>query len=1123
MSTETPLNLLEALGPDSYTANRLLHATPEHLYLTTRRCFIGPIPEGWLRSHRREWYKHHLGLSSSKRVSFPAPSATGTRRALTGLDHPNEQQTKSFPRPADLDVAPEDDYEDDAEVTATGPPAIPAPRAEDQDVDVLSGQDVTSTPIEHVLQTAKEDQGSEVLHNQKDSVKVDKKDDDSISVSKPSPARPAPSMRSSFRSALKPRSDRRPSAVSFVTAKEVLPTSSSYKSQESYRGNYTQTDGMLDVPYVDTSRASSSAVAGSATSSTPLLQPEAVEEAIPEPVRQHSPSFRNSTKRISSKPSVDEGEDVPDRRTSRVRFSNLMSTAEGKQRHLKGRLARVGNRRGGLDVKEGEVIKLEKMLIRVEYTKHELPDDLDENESRKIETQTLEKWKEFMVVCREASTDDADHVLQIHKTRVIKAVDKESEKSAYSIPLDRKKIKVGLFSSLDKTIVVCQPIKGGTRLYMLKPRCSANSMEWFTFLRNLLGWKRTKNLQVNVPDLSVHLKLDNPFVSVENTQHLLKAGASGVEEEAITDTSHAEEAAAKNIVSKCMEMLKKSKEYSTVVETWASHTMSELDHNQSAQETQAQQPQAGHQPVGLAWRRYDRIEWVHGANEKKMYGTIGMERSYELEIRPKTHYPSTVKDRKGDTLIEPAPLEGFLVRLSSQKSEEQRFGKLFFKKLYFSTHSQFLVFNRPGFADPPPPPKLPMRTDFKVPTSHEIAEAIPLIYAVNPYALEDNRVTWLASTNPEALSNARTHDRDAADEHTRRTSLLLHCDGLINLVNVTKVRNIVHGATPADVNLDEGSDVDFDESVDNEASRRDDGTTTDMDSARTFELVLTNGLVLRLQAYDRATKLEWMRRLSALVVYWRHRTTADAALFKAVRQRNLDLLNIDEDFEALIGQYARKWEITQSYAEPKLYHMCGLASCRSVVLSAFLYRKARMHANFVRNLAIVSEGHLLIFRDAVRGIDGHVVKHIHHERLQSLNLRDCYIYSGTLTENDLLYTSNAVGNAGEFKGLPRIWADDGWRGTDEEGMTCFVIWHGKRSSWFRSVSEESGGANGGNNGKTAVQKTSRKARLKKVSALGVEGRSSVFKCRSRAERDRWVMAISAEIDRLATSEEVRVV
>ena len=40
-----------------------------------------------------------------------------------------------------------------------------------------------------------------------------------------------------------------------------------------------------------------------------------------------------------------------------------------------------------------------------------------------------------------------------------------------------------------------------------------------------------------------------------------------------------------------------------------------------------------------------------------------------------------------------------------------------------------------------------------------------------------------------------------------------------------------------------------------------------------------------------------------------------------------------------------------------------------------------------------------------------------------------------------------------------------------------------------------------------------------MSQLGATGRSVVFKARSRAERDHWVLAIQVEIERLAAQEE----
>ena len=76
-------------------------------------------------------------------------------------------------------------------------------------------------------------------------------------------------------------------------------------------------------------------------------------------------------------------------------------------------------------------------------------------------------------------------------------------------------------------------------------------------------------------------------------------------------------------------------------------------------------------------------------------------------------------------------------------------------------------------------------------------------------------------------------------------------------------------------------------------------------------------------------------------------------------------------------------------------------------------------------------------------------------------------------------------------------------------MTCFVIWQPRSKSMFKSSEEEDSGKS--------------KSRLRYVSRLGVPGRGIVFKARSRAERDHWVMSISLEIDRSQGGEDIRVV
>ena len=736
-------------------------------------------------------------------------------------------------------------------------------------------------------------------------------------------------------------------------------------------------------------------------------------------------------------------------------------------------------------LQEGAIVKMEKMLVRIDTTLQPLPNDFDENDGLKTETRAMEKWQEFMVVCRRSQKDEADFRLQVYKTRVIPEIedDKPKKKPAHEITLNPRSTRVNLYSSLDKTIVIWHPYKKGTRIFIMRPRSGAHAVEWYTFIRDMLGWARPSSLQVNVPDLSVSLQLKNPFAGLSELQ---KAIADVDENTALAKTIAEEQAVAGKIIRRCIEMLQGDPEWSNVLESWSKT-----------------------QKMGLAWKRYDRLEWVHGVQEQKMYGSMAMERSYDLELRPKQHYPTHTHGKQGKIREEPAPIEGFLIRLTSQKGLHQRMGRAFFKRLYFATQNQFLIFNRPAKVTPPHPPRLPTITGTNIPSSHEIVRQTPTMFDIDPYPIRDGDVTWLSSGNHDYVHG---HDISAFEEARRNIENLKQCDGYINMGHIVKVRKMKRGATGADEDLGEGSgsDVEFHQEVDN--TRGEDGETKTLDDERILELVLENGLIVRLQAYSEETRDEWISRLRKLVKYWKLRIKADMDMFKAVRKHNLENLSIDEEMEAIIGQFARKWEVSHTDASPQLHNMCGISVCRPISLSGLLYRKPRRHSTFQRCGVILAGGELLVFHAAMRKMTGEQVKHIQQERQQTIDLKDCYVYSGLITEDDLLYQNQTFdSNHPGMHALPRVYLEDGWTSSDEDTMTCFVVWHGLRKSYFRAlVGEKEDG--------------STRQKLRRVSRLGVPGRSIVFKCRSRAERDHWVMTVGMEIDRLQQQqdEEVRV-
>lgn len=105
---------------------------------------------------------------------------------------------------------------------------------------------------------------------------------------------------------------------------------------------------------------------------------------------------------------------IPDKPMMKQEMQMRAKMTQGIRKH---RLPRKFTR-GKL--KDGEIVKVEKMLVRLDITtgSTQPSEDYNEKDSQRVETRTTNKWREFMVVCRESHEDEAVLCLQMYKTRV---------------------------------------------------------------------------------------------------------------------------------------------------------------------------------------------------------------------------------------------------------------------------------------------------------------------------------------------------------------------------------------------------------------------------------------------------------------------------------------------------------------------------------------------------------------------------------------------------------------------------------------------------------------------------------------------------------------------------------
>ncbi|KAF9170716.1 hypothetical protein BGX20_008612 [Mortierella sp. AD010] len=136
-----------------------------------------------------------------------------------------------------------------------------------------------------------------------------------------------------------------------------------------------------------------------------------------------------------------------------------------------------------------------------------------------------------------------------------------------------------------------------------------------------------------------------------------------------------------------------------------------------------------HGDVALCWKRYDRIEWIYwserifaetenvhlrkdhigfadgsdwaGGMDETVVGPQVLDKTHKLELRPITHYPTKVSiignNDNVETLHEPDPIEGYIVRISTFSGNPLRR----FRRLYLTSHDHMLIYTVPTLSHSP--------------------------------------------------------------------------------------------------------------------------------------------------------------------------------------------------------------------------------------------------------------------------------------------------------------------------------------------------------------------------------------------------------------------------------------
>lgn len=754
--------------------------------------------------------------------------------------------------------------------------------------------------------------------------------------------------------------------------------------------------------------------------------------------------------------------------------------------------------------KIGKIIKMEKMIVMVKQalTARVIPPHFSEDEP--VDTRIYERWKEYFVVARGTGNPDAPVRLQLYTSRKIKPIvtkDRKPWHCKIQFDLD-KKCLVEFYNSLDKSICIVKQddlltqemrfadnakTKTATSKKQFSPlkififRCDnlLSSSRWLVFLRSSIGpAAQPCDIDIHIPIVNLSLNVDLPEII---RRKLAKKAAEEEEVMKIFQLENGYRVAQLPILRYLKLVIRE-----TLIQLGYLHEVKKWD--------------ASNILMGLCWKHYDRIEWSYGNQTDLLYGTFVLRKSHIFEYRRLKTYPRSIQkpiDNHTDTvkvINEPSPIEGFLSENNIVFSDknEYKLSHPYFKLSYWFT-SNGLFFRTRSVKATPPLPEDDVIDPFGVVLDKarldDLIETMPRVYEDNPYPLDENgHFAWLNENITTA--EFESHDARASRSFLRKISLILKADNCIDLTRCT------------DIKLLDASGFNIKTmKIWNEANNMvwKNSQTLEATKSSIIELVIGKNVSKLLMAPDPETCQEWLSRLREIAFYWKRRLAADRQLLWDLKIKNLNTFNITELQEKHISAFVPKWMTELSTTNDHIYNVSAHALSRPIIHQGLIYHKSRKHSVFNKHFMVLIPGFIMLYHCFDRSIRGYAKDSTKYRHFLTIPIEKCYLYSGALSEQELLDRDkhfNSI-NPGSHS-LSRVYAD-GWKSMDEESSRTFVMWFPNKRIMLSSV---------------ITPETPDSSKFHVVDKLGVSGKSMIFMCRSRQERDLWMVKIYDELERV---------
>ncbi|RKP27434.1 hypothetical protein SYNPS1DRAFT_26905 [Syncephalis pseudoplumigaleata] len=370
--------------------------------------------------------------------------------------------------------------------------------------------------------------------------------------------------------------------------------------------------------------------------------------------------------------------------------------------------------------------------------------------------------------------------------------------------------------------------------------------------------------------------------------------------------------------------------------------------------------------VGLAWRRWHRLEWPPA--EAPISVARLLERTHTLELRRTSHYGRFIDTASGATLnhrvkTPPPDVEGCLLRvftirhaLATFMTRQRKHASV--RRFYLATRGQFLFITTPS--------RLPLPQ----------------------FTMQDGGGSSGVVRQLLGAPDVAASDEEGGAGRVRMMPRL--AGAMVDLLSLVRV----DVAAPSAEERENQSASTADPSMASSRRAGEHGTAgrqhgrprQQQHRQRRVELVFRNDHTLSLLATDERSALEWQRRLQAIAQYWRQyhdyeqalRRTASVAAGAFTHHRRLLERRGEQSHDDTSGRcIARQehhlpsarnigapedYETGPAMVDTRLWPVCTSLGCEFIVRAGLLYRKTARRQPAIRLFCVLtSDGYLCYF------------------------------------------------------------------------------------------------------------------------------------------------------------------